>query len=81
MSETAVTSDPAFCLGPTIEKTNSEQPFFQSLVGIERGPQWGRQGYSKAKATRLLGAVFLEAAQAKTACEKHQLHSMAARNS
>ena len=29
MSETSVKSDPAFCLGPTIEKTNSE---LQSIV-------------------------------------------------
>ena len=41
MSETAVKSDPAFCLGPTIEKTNSDMgilfflPFSESTVNGE----------------------------------------------
>ena len=62
-------------LSCSCEFKNLKATFFPK---IELGSQWGRQGYSKPRAIRVLGAVFIEVAHAKTAYEKHQQHSMAA---
>ena len=36
MSETGAKSDPAFCLGPTIEKTNSDSSYLSSTFIIHK---------------------------------------------